>query len=238
MHESSSACHPCFFPHTPRHITRTMGSFFSPTTNLLLKVFLLFWIGGRTWNSEVLLIWQPSSTFWVSIFSAGDQQPKKVSSSSEVKKARNLQAISLPAKNLGIPKASLKKHRWRKTENQKLFKKKSLMTSKESSHSAQTYKNQDLSALLLIGPRSTAISPPVIWGIETAYTNSNKFWSKFIGFYIIGYSLHSYVYWGEGGWRLTEYRSFLSLSHFLNLLMFLLIDMLTISSRNNKEHHT
>lgn len=34
MHKSSSACHPYFVPYTPHHITRTLSSFLSSTTNL------------------------------------------------------------------------------------------------------------------------------------------------------------------------------------------------------------
>lgn len=60
-------------------------------------------------------------------------------------------------------------------------------------------------------------------------------------FYFIGYSLPSYPEvcmsgWGELWW-LTGFRSFLNLSRFLTLLMFLLIDMLIMSGSRNKAHH-
>lgn len=73
--------------------------------------------------------------------------------------------------------------------------------------------------------------------LHTFQTNSVKIHK----FYFIGYSLPSYPEvcmsgWGELWW-LTGFRSFLNLPYFLTLLMFLLIDMLIISSSRNKAHH-
>lgn len=104
------------------------------------------------------------------------------------------------------------------------------------------YKNQDLSGLLLTGLRCITIFPPITWGIETGYTNSNQVQSKSIGFYwlflpFLSWGIYIKVAGNDDGILMTGYRCFLNLPHFLTLLMFPLIDMLIISGSSSKEHN-